>query len=40
MGHANPWCHSEPCAELVSVSVQNLKKDAAIVSPDPEMNSG
>jgi len=26
-------------AELVSVSVQNLKKDAAIVNPDPEMNS-
>jgi len=40
MGKANPCCDSKPCAELVSGLVQNLKKDAKIINPDPEMNSG
>jgi hypothetical protein len=40
MRKVNPWCLSEPRAELVSVLVQNLQKDAGIANPDPEMNSG
>jgi len=40
MRKANPWCLSKPRAELVSVLVQNLQKDAEIANPGPEMNSG